>query len=137
MAVKPERLRRGAIVLVRLPGDKARPAVVLRSDTLARLPYATVVPLTTTPHAAPELRVPVEPTAHNGLQQTSFAMVDWPQTIRAEHMGEVIGQLDAATLEVVTGRGRLSSASAKHARAAPDAHTWPRGASLFRPARLG
>jgi hypothetical protein len=31
-------------------------------------------------------------------------MVDWPQTIRAEHMGEVIGQLDAATLDVITGR---------------------------------
>jgi mRNA-degrading endonuclease toxin of MazEF toxin-antitoxin module len=42
MAVEPGRLRRGMVVLIRLPGDKARPAVVLRSDALARLPYATV-----------------------------------------------------------------------------------------------
>jgi len=104
MAVEPGRLRRGVVVLVRLPGDKARPAVVLRSDALARLPYATVVPLTTTPHAAPDLRLPVTPTPENGLQVASFAMVDWPQTIRAEHMGDIIGDLDAATLEAITGR---------------------------------
>lgn len=92
------------VVLVRLPGDKSRPAVILRSDTLARLPYATVVPFTTAPHAAPDLRLPVAPTSENGLQQPSFAMVDWPQTIRAEHMGEVIGQLDSATLETITAQ---------------------------------
>jgi mRNA interferase MazF len=104
MAIEPEKLRRGAVVLVRFPGDRARPAVVLRSDTLARLPYATVVPFTTTPHAAPDLRVPVAPTTLNGLQQASFAMIDWPQTIRAEHMGEIIGRLDAATLDAIAGR---------------------------------
>ncbi len=92
------------VVLVRLPGDKARPAVVVRSDALTRLPYATIVPLTTTPHAAPDLRLPVVPTPENGLQVTSFAIVDWPQTIRAENMGEIIGNLDVATLEAITGR---------------------------------
>ena len=92
------------VVPVRLPGDKARPAVVLRSDALARLPYAAVVPLTTTPHGAPDLRLPVAPTQENGLLIASFAMVDWPQTNRAEHMGEIIGKLDAATLEAITGR---------------------------------
>ena len=104
MAVEPRRLRRGTVVLVRLPGDKARPAVVLRSDALARLPYATVVAFTTTAHAEPHLRLPVAPTPENGLQQLSFAMVDWPQTIRAQHVGDIIGHLDPATLEAVTGR---------------------------------
>jgi len=92
------------VVLVRLPGDKARPAVVLRSDALVRLPYATVVGLTTTAHAEPYLRLPVAPTPENGLQQPSFVMVDWPQTIRTEHMGEIVGHLDAVTLEAITGR---------------------------------
>lgn len=92
------------VVLVRLPGDKARPAVVLRSDALVRLPYATVVAFTTAPHAAPDLRVPVAPSAENGLQQRSFVMVDWPQTIRAEHVGEIIGRLDPETLDTITGR---------------------------------
>lgn len=107
MAVEPERLRRGMVVLVRLPDDKARPAVVLRSDALARLPYATVVALTTTAHAEPYLRLPVAPTPENGLQQLSLVMVDWPQTIRAEHMGEIIGRLDPTTLEAITGRVAL------------------------------
>jgi mRNA interferase MazF len=104
MAVGPGRLRRGMVVLVRLPGDKARPAVVLRSDALTRLPYATVVAFTTTAHAAPDLRLPVAPTPENGLQHMSFVMVDWPQTIRTEHMGEIIGHLDPVTLEAITGR---------------------------------
>lgn len=104
MALEPRRLRRGAMVLVRLPGDKARPAVVLHSDALARLPYATVVGFTTTARAEPDLRLPVAPTPENGLQQLSFVMVDWPQTIRAEHMGEIIGHLDPVTLEAITGR---------------------------------
>jgi mRNA interferase MazF len=104
MAVEPGQLRRGVVVLVRLPGDKARPAVVLRSDALARLPCATVVAFTTTAYAEPDLRLPVAPTPENGLQQLSFVMIDWPQTIRAEHMGEIIGRLDHVTLEVIAGR---------------------------------
>lgn len=92
------------VVLVRLPGDKARPAVVLRSYALARLPYATVVALTTTGHAEPDLRLPIPAAPENGLQQTSFAMVDWPQTIRAEHIGDIIGHLDPAVLDAIASR---------------------------------
>jgi mRNA interferase MazF len=104
MAVEPGRLRRGTVVLVRLPGDKARPAVVLRSNALARLPYATVVAFTAMAHGEPDLRLPVAPTRENGLQQPSFVMVDWPQTIRSEHMGEIVGHLDPVTLDAITGR---------------------------------
>ena len=78
--------------------------MVLRSNALARLPYATVVAFTTTAHAEPDLRLPVAPTPGNGLQQQSFVVVDWPQTIRTEHMGEIVGQLDPVTLDVITGR---------------------------------
>jgi mRNA interferase MazF len=84
MAVELGRLRRGMVVLIRLPGDKARPAVVLRSDALARLSYATVVSLTTMTHGEPDLRLPLAPTPENGLRQPSSVMVDWPQTIRVE-----------------------------------------------------
>lgn len=47
MALEPEQIRRGAVVLVRLLDDKSRPAVVVRADILAALPYATILPLTT------------------------------------------------------------------------------------------
>jgi mRNA-degrading endonuclease toxin of MazEF toxin-antitoxin module len=47
MALTPEQIRRGVIVLVRLPDDKSRPAVIVRGDILADLSYATILPLTT------------------------------------------------------------------------------------------
>ena len=78
--------------------------MVLRSDALARLPYATVLPFTTAAYAEPDLRLRMAPTPQNGLEQISFLMVDWPQTVRAEHVGEIIGQLDAATMDAITGR---------------------------------
>lgn len=77
MAIEPTRLRRGMVVVMRLSGDKSRPAVVLRSDALARLPYAAVVAFTTAAHGEPDLRMPVAPTPEDGLQQLSYVMVDW------------------------------------------------------------
>jgi hypothetical protein len=35
--------------VIRLPGDKARPAVVMRSDLLAEMAYATVLVITSDP----------------------------------------------------------------------------------------
>jgi mRNA interferase MazF len=102
MALTPDQIRRGAIVLVRLPDDKARPAVVVRADILTELSHATVLPLTTELRPEVDFRITVEPTEPNGLQETSQIMVDWPQTVRAKIMGSVIGRLDDATMRVVT-----------------------------------
>jgi mRNA interferase MazF len=102
MAVAPEHIRRGAVVLVRLPGDKARPAVVVRSDLLAPLSYATILPLTTEMRPNVDFRLTVQPTRRNGLREPSQVMADWPYTVRIEVMGTVIGHLDAATMRRVT-----------------------------------
>jgi mRNA interferase MazF len=102
MALTPEQIRRGAIVLVRLPDDKGRPALVARADILAELSYATILPLTTELRAELDFRITVEPTEQNGLRETSQIMVDWPQTVRAKTMGAVIGRLDDATMRVAT-----------------------------------
>lgn len=102
MALTPEQIRRGAIVLVRLPDDKGRPALVVRADILAELSYATILPLTTELRAELDFRITVEPTEQNGLRETSQIMVDWPQTVRAKTMGAVIGRLDDATMRVAT-----------------------------------
>ena len=102
MALTPEQIRRGAIVLVRLPDDKGRPAVVVRADILAELSYATILPLTTELRQEMDFRITVEPTEQNGLRETSQIMVDWPQTVRAKTMGAVIGRLDDATMRVAT-----------------------------------
>ena len=102
MALTPEQIRRGAIVLVRLPDDKGRPALVVRADILAELSYATILPLTTELRPEVDFRITVEPTEQNGLRETSQIMVDWPQTVRAKTMGALIGRLDDATMRVAT-----------------------------------
>ena len=102
MAVDPDAVRRGAVVLVRLPGDKGRPAVVIRADLLAELSYATVLPITSELRERATLRIDVGPTPENGLRLASQVMADWPQTVRFSDMGELIGRLDAATMRAIT-----------------------------------
>jgi mRNA interferase MazF len=102
MAVEPDAVRRGAVVVVRLAGDKARPAVVVRSDLLAELAYATVLLTTSDLRQNLSMRIDVAPTPENGLQAPSQVMVDWPQTVRLSAMGEVIGRLDAAIMRIIT-----------------------------------
>lgn len=102
MALDPAAVHRGAVVLVRLPRDKARPAVVVRSDLLAELSYATVLPITTDLRAGSSLRIDLEPTEDNGLRAASQVMTDWPQTVRFTDMRDVIGRLDLATMRAIT-----------------------------------
>jgi mRNA interferase MazF len=90
------------VVLVRLPGDKARPAVVVRSNLLSELPYATVLPITTDLRAGVSMRIDLSPNPENGLRAVSQVMVDWPQTIRFTDMGQAIGHIDVATMRVIT-----------------------------------
>jgi mRNA interferase MazF len=95
-------VRRGVVVLVRLPRDKARPAVVVRADLLSELSYATVLPITTDVRAGFSLRIDLAPTEENGLRAASQVMVDWPQTVRFSDIGQAIGCLDMATMQAIT-----------------------------------
>jgi mRNA interferase MazF len=123
MALAPEAICRGAVVLVRLPRDKARPAVVVRSDLLAELSYATVLPITTDLRAGFSLRIDLAPNQGNGLRAASQVMVDWPQTVRFSDMGEVIGRLNRATMQAITRQMAVVlgiGASAGRSRRTPD-----------------
>ena len=102
MAVEPDAIRRGAVVLVRVHGDKARPAVVVRSDLLAELPYATVLPITSELRADASMRLDIEAGPETGLRVASQVMADWPQTVRLTDMGEVIGRAGMETMRAVT-----------------------------------
>lgn len=95
MALTPESVRRGT-------GDKARPAVVVRSDLLSELSYATVSPITTDLRVGVSMRIDFEPDQENGLRAASQVMVDWPQTVRLSEMGQAIGRLDLATMRTIT-----------------------------------
>ena len=124
---EPGVIRRGTVVLVRLPRDKARPAVVVRSDLLSELSYATVLPITTELREHVSLRIDIAPTPDNGLRAASQVMADWPQTIRFTDMGPTIGQLDLPTMRAITrqlavvlGIGSGSGQSRRSTPARPD-----------------
>lgn len=68
--------------------------MVVRSDLLAPLSYATILPLTTDLRSEMDFRIDVPPSEANGLREPSQVMVDWPQTLRAETMRERIGQME-------------------------------------------
>jgi len=102
MAVATASIQRGTVVLVRLPRDKARPAVVVHSDLLSELSYATVLPIASELRSDISLRIDVTPTTENGLRAPSRVMADWPQTVRFSDIGEVIGRLDLATMRAIT-----------------------------------
>lgn len=102
MAVDPAAIRRGTVVLIRLPRDKARPAVIVRSDLLAELSYATILPITSDLRSGVSLRIDIAPAPENGLRSPSQVMTDWPQTIRFSDIGQVIGRLDPPTMRTIT-----------------------------------
>lgn len=93
MALDPEAVRRSTVVLIRLPRDKARPAVVARSDLLDELSYATVLLITSELRAGISLRIDVPPTAQTGLRSASQVTVDWLQKVWFSDMGPAIRQL--------------------------------------------
>jgi mRNA interferase MazF len=94
---------RGDIVVAALPGDtgKPRPAIVLRADRFAAHHRVTLLPLTSEVRDEPFLRVDVAPSAGNGLQVASQAMVDRSASVSAGRVGGVIGRLAAADMRSI------------------------------------
>jgi mRNA interferase MazF len=98
----PPALRRGTVVTVASPGaysGKPRPAVVVQADRwLQAHPSVSLCPLTSTLVDAPLVRLPVQPTARNGLKKPSQLMVDKLFTVQLSSLGKVVGQLESQRL---------------------------------------
>jgi mRNA interferase MazF len=94
--------RRGDLVLVALPGDhgKPRPALVIQSDHLSELASVVLCPVTSQIREA-DFRVELEPTAANGLRQTSQVMVDKISACSREKVRGVIGHLEPRQVKQV------------------------------------
>ena len=90
-------MKRGAIVTVAASGyaGKPRPAVILQSDAFDGTDSVTVCLLTTTAVDAPLIRLPIEPSPSNGLQQPSWLMIDKIVTVRRSQVDQRIGELAA------------------------------------------
>ncbi|HZW25530.1 MAG TPA: type II toxin-antitoxin system PemK/MazF family toxin [Gallionella sp.] len=96
-------MKRGDLVTIALQGDlgKPRPALVIQSDLFDAHPSVTILPVTGELRDAPLFRITVQPHELNGLNKPSQIMVDKPQSIAREKVGQVIGRLDDETMVAV------------------------------------
>ena len=72
---------------------KPRPVLIVQDDAFAERDSVTVCLITTDPVDLPLFRIPVEPTADNGLRVASHLMVDKVTTVQRSRLGHRIGQL--------------------------------------------
>lgn len=91
-------MRRCDVVIVALPGDKPRPALVLQSDELMQSASVIVCPFTSSLEFASPHRVVMEAATANGLKSASVLMTEKMQAIRREKCGDVIGHLTASEM---------------------------------------
>jgi mRNA interferase MazF len=77
---------------------KPRPVLIIQDDHFAGTDSVTVIPMTTTAIEAPLLRIPVDPTPANGLEQPSQIMIDKVTTTRRSSVQKRLGTLGAAEL---------------------------------------
>jgi mRNA interferase MazF len=80
---------------------KPRPFLVLRSDYVAAHALVTVLAFTGTCTGIPPLRITVQPTVRNGLEQPSQAMIDHIRSVRIGQIGQVIGELDKPDMQAI------------------------------------
>lgn len=89
-------MRRGEVWTAaggRAYAGKPRPVVVLQDDRFDSTDSITICPLTTDSTSALLFRVPIEPSADNGLRQPSYAMADKIASIPKTSMRMLVGRL--------------------------------------------
>jgi mRNA interferase MazF len=73
---------------------KPRPVVIVQDDAFDATDSITVCAFATDPTDAPLFRVPVAPSARNGLEGPSRLMIDKVTTVPKPRLGRRIGRLD-------------------------------------------
>lgn len=97
-------MKRGDLVTIALQGDfgKPRPALVVQSDLFDQHPSVTILPVTSELRDAPLFRIRIDPAPTNGLQKPSEIMVDKPQSVPRERVGDVFGRVTEEQLLAVS-----------------------------------
>lgn len=72
---------------------KPRPVVIIQDDRFDATASVTVCPFTSNPLDAPLVRIRIEPSVDNGLDQSSSLMVDKLTTVPRSGLGERLGRL--------------------------------------------
>ena len=89
-------MRRGEIYTAAARGPytgKPRPVLIVQDDRFDATASITVCPFTTSPVEAPLLRLPIDPSEANGLDQPSQIMVDKVTTVPRSSLGDRLGKL--------------------------------------------
>lgn len=89
-------MRRGEIYTAAARGaytGKPRPVVIVQDDRFDATASVTVCPFTTNPVDAPLVRIPIDPSENNGLDQPSRLMVDKVTTMPRANLGDRLGRL--------------------------------------------
>jgi mRNA interferase MazF len=102
-------LRRGAVATAAPSGSFSKPRPVLIIEDVADFATETVTValITSDLLRRPAIRVPITPSASNGLRIPSEVMIDIIQTLPKERLGKVIGKIDGPTLRQVDAALRL------------------------------
>ncbi len=74
---------------------KPRPVVIIQDNAFEDLDSVTLCGLTTAPSEDGLFRMPIEPSADNGLRLRSWPMVDKITTVPTSKLGQHVGQLSS------------------------------------------
>ena len=96
-------MKRGDIIIVAPPSpfNKPRPALVVQQRIFDVSENVTVALISSDLMRQPGLRIPITPTATNGLRKPSEVMIDNLQTIPLDRIGGMIGAADPRILQKV------------------------------------
>ncbi len=89
-------MRRGEVYTAAARGPytgKPRPVLIVQDDRFDATASVTVCPFTTSPVEAPLLRLPIDPSEENGLDQPSKIMLDKVTTVPRSSLGDRLGKL--------------------------------------------
>ena len=90
-------MMRGDFVTVAMQGEfgEPRPGLVIQADQFNEHATVTLLLVSSTLVEAPLLRVTVQPSDANGLQNSSQVMIDKAMTVKRGKIGKTIGRIDA------------------------------------------
>ncbi len=102
-------MKRGDIVIVAPPSpfNKPRPALIVQAfvfEGIEKLTVALISGDLTRPSA---FRIPVNPTATNGLRKPSEIQIDHLQTIELRCVGQIAGEADLMIMRQVDAAMRI------------------------------
>lgn len=94
-------MKRRDVIIVALPGDKPRPALIVQSDRLTMSESVLVCPFTSGLNFSSPHRVVVLPDLSNGLDSASVLMTEKMQAIRRKKCGQVVGSVSISDMTAI------------------------------------